>query len=98
LLPKAIAEEIVSRHVTDMRISVDFPKEQIEAMDSYAKAKDVSRAEVVRQAVAAYLRAKKKRNLNYWLKHPSFGSEKMPKGFDSVEYVRKLRAEWDHRG
>jgi hypothetical protein len=82
-----------------MRTIVDLPQEQIEALDRYAKAKGISRAAAVREAVATYLpeRKKKKRDLNYWLKHPAFGSEKRPKGFDSVEYVRKLRAEWDHR-
>jgi len=79
-----------------MRISVDFPKEQIEALDGYAKTKGISRAEAVRESVTAYLPRKKKKI--DWLKHPSFGSWKPPKGFDSVEYVRKLRAEWDHRG
>jgi len=83
-----------------MRTIVDLPKEQIEALDTYAKAKGISRAAVVREAVATYLpeKKKKKRDLNYWRNHPAFGSEKPPKGFDSVEYVRKLRAEWDHRG
>ena len=83
-----------------MRTIVDLPKEQIEALDTYAKSKGVSRAAVVREAVATYLpeKKKKKRDLNYWRNHPAFGSEKKPKGFDSVEYVRKLRAEWDHRG
>jgi Ribbon-helix-helix protein, copG family len=80
-----------------MRTIVDLPKEQIEALDTYAKAKGVSRAAVVREAVATYLPAKKKKKVSF-RDHPSFGSEKMPKGFDSVEYVRKLRAEWDHRG
>jgi len=83
-----------------MRTIVDLPREQIQALDTYAKAKGISRAAAVREAVATYLPAKKKkiRDLNYWRNHPAFGSEKMPKGFDSVEYVRKLRAEWDHRG
>ena len=53
-------------------------------------------AAVVREAVATYLPTKKKKI--DWRKHPSFGSWKPPRGFDSVEYVRKLRAEWDHRG
>ena len=78
-----------------MRTIVDLPKEQIEALDKYAKDKGISRAQAVRESVAAYLPCKKKKI--DWRKHPSFGSEKMPKGFDSVEYVRKLRAEWDHR-
>jgi hypothetical protein len=79
-----------------MRTIVDLPKEQIEALDSYAKKKGISRAAAVREAVATYLPAKKKRDLNYWLNHPAFGSWKGPK-VDSAEYVRKLRAEWDHR-
>ena len=81
-----------------MRTIVDLPKEQIEALDTYAKSKGISRAAVVREAVATYLpEKKKKKDLNYWRNHPAFGSEKMPKGFDSIEYVRKLRAEWDRR-
>lgn len=80
-----------------MRTIVDLPKEQIAALDSYAKAKGISRAAVVREAVATYLPAKKKKKISF-KDHPAFGSWKAPKGFDSVEYVRKLRAEWDHRG
>lgn len=81
-----------------MRTIVDLPREQIEALDSYAKAKGISRAAAVREAVATYLpeKKKKKRDLNYWRNHPAFGSWKGPK-VDSVEYQRKLRAEWDHR-
>jgi hypothetical protein len=89
---------VISRDDIAVRTIVDLPKEQIQALDSYAKSKGISRAAAVREAVATYLPAKKKkRDLNYWLKHPAFGSWKAPKGFDSVEYVRKLRAEWDHR-
>ena len=77
-----------------MRTIVDLPKEQIEALDTYAKSKGISRAQAVRESVAAYLpgRPKKRRSFR---EHPTFGSEKMPKNFDSVEHVRKLRAEWD---
>ena len=77
-----------------MRTIVDIPKEQIEALDNYAKEKGISRAAAVREAVATYLPAKKKKI--DWRKHPAFGSWKGPK-VDSVEYQRKLRAEWDHR-
>jgi metal-responsive CopG/Arc/MetJ family transcriptional regulator len=80
-----------------VRTIVDIPKEQIQALDTYAKSKGISRAAVVREAVATYLPEKKKKRGSF-RDHPSFGSEKMPKDFDSVEYVRKLRAEWDHRG
>jgi hypothetical protein len=77
-----------------MRTIVDLPKDQIKALDSYAKAKGISRAEAVRESVAAYL-PRKKRNFSF-RDHPAFGSWKGPK-VDSVEYVRKLRAEWKHR-
>jgi hypothetical protein len=80
-----------------MRTIVDIPKEQIEALDTYAKQKGISRAAVVREAVATYLPSKPKKKISF-RDDPSFGSWKAPKGFDSVEYVRKLRAEWDHRG
>lgn len=80
-----------------MRTIVDIPKEQIEALDNYAKSKGISRAAVVREAVATYLPRKPKKKISF-RDDPSFGSWKAPKGFDSVEYVRKLRAEWDHRG
>ena len=78
-----------------MRTIVDLPKEQIEALDTYAKAKGISRAAAVRESVAAYLPATKIKKID-WLKHPAFGSWKGPK-VDAVEYQRKLRAEWDHR-
>ena len=73
-----------------MRTIVNLPKEQIEAMDHYGKANRISRAQVVREAVAAYLpqASKKSRFEN----HPAFGSWR--KKVDSVAYVRKLRAEW----
>jgi hypothetical protein len=79
-----------------MRITIDLPEDHIEALDAYAKSKGISRSAAVRESVAAYIPAKKKK----WRSirdHPSFGSEKMPEGFDSVEYCRQLRAEWDHR-
>jgi len=80
-----------------MRTIVDLPVEQIKALDAYAKEKGISRAAAVRESVAAYIPAKKKKKIRSFRDHPFFGSEKMPKDFDSVEYVRKLRAEWDHR-
>jgi hypothetical protein len=80
-----------------MRISVDLPAKQIKTLDTYAKSKGISRAAAVREALVAYLPlAARKKKKTDWRKHPSFGSWKGPK-IDSVEYVRKLRAEWDHR-
>ena len=79
-----------------MRTIVDLPKEQIEALDSYAKTEGHF-ARRGRAGSCGDLFACQEKRRSTWRKHPAFGSEKMPKGFDSVEYVRKLRAEWDHR-
>jgi metal-responsive CopG/Arc/MetJ family transcriptional regulator len=74
-----------------MRTIVNLPPEQIEALDQYGKAHGVSRAEVVREAVAAYLPLPRKKGR--FQNHPAFGSWK--KKTDSVAHVRKLRTEWD---
>ncbi len=78
-----------------MRTIVDLPPEQIAALNAYTKAEGISRAEAVRRAVAAFVPGprKKKRSLR---DHPAVGTWP-DKNVDSVEYVRKLRAEWDHR-
>jgi len=38
-----------------MRTIVDLPEDQIKALDSIGKREDLSRTELVRRAVAAYL-------------------------------------------
>lgn len=88
---------MISRDDPTVRITIDLPREQIQALDTYAKSKGISRAAAARESVAACLPAKKTtRDINYWRNHPAFGSWKGPT-VDSVEYVRALRAEWDHR-
>lgn len=74
-----------------MRTLVNLPKEQIQALDRYRKAHKVSRAEVVRQAVAAFLPVPLGKGR--FMDHPAFGS--MKRKFDSVECIRKLRSEWN---
>jgi hypothetical protein len=78
-----------------MRTIVDLPDEQIRALDSYSKKYGVSRAEAVRRAVAMFLPKRRHRKLDF-RNHPAFGSWK-DREVDSVEYQRKLRAEWDDR-
>ncbi len=73
-----------------MRTIVNLPKDQIEALDRYREQHGVSRTEVVRQAVAAYLPVARKKGR--FRNHPAFGSWKGKT--DSVAYVRKLRSEW----
>jgi metal-responsive CopG/Arc/MetJ family transcriptional regulator len=74
-----------------MRTIVNLPKEQIQALDQYGKKHRVSRTEVVRQAVAAFLPAAAGKDR--FQDHPAFGSMKTK--VDSVKYIRRLRSEWD---
>lgn len=78
-----------------MRTIVDLPDEQIRALDAYGKKHGVSRAEAVRRAVATFLPKRRPRKLDF-RNDPAFGSWKN-RDVDSVEYQRKLRAEWDER-
>jgi hypothetical protein len=78
-----------------MRTIVDLPDEQLQALDAYSKKYGVSRAEAVLRAVAMFLPKQRRRRLDF-RSHPAFGSWK-DREVDSVEYQRKLRAEWDHR-
>jgi hypothetical protein len=73
-----------------MRTIVNLPKEQIEALDQYGRSHRISRAQVVREAVAAYLPPSPKKSR--FDRHPAFGSWRNK--VDSVAQVRKLRAEW----
>jgi Ribbon-helix-helix domain len=74
-----------------VRTIVNLPKDQIQALDRYSKKHRVSRTEVVRQAVAAFLPVAPGKGR--FAKDPAFGSLKGK--IDSVEYIRKLRSEWD---
>jgi len=78
-----------------VRTIVDLPDEQILALDAYSKKYGVSRAEAVRRAVASFLPKRRHRRVDF-RNHPAFGSWKN-RDVDSVEYQRKLRAEWDDR-
>jgi hypothetical protein len=74
-----------------MRTIVNLPKDQIQALDQYGKKHRVSRTEVVRQAVAAFLPVKG--GAGRFNNHPAFGS--MKTRVDAVKYIRELRSEWD---
>jgi hypothetical protein len=78
-----------------VRTIVDLPDEQIRALDAYSKKYGISRAEAVRRAVASFLPKRRQRRLDF-RNDPAFGSWKN-RDVDSVEYQRKLRAEWDDR-
>ena len=73
-----------------MRTIIDLPDSQIAALRELEDRKKVSRAELIRQAVAQYLGLHAKTG-------DAFGAWKIPKRrpADAVAVQRKLRAEWD---
>ena len=77
-----------------MRTIIDLPEDQIEALDELCRREKISRAEAVRRAVAQFLPGTK----SNWRNHPAVGLWRGRKSkVDSVEYVRRIRKEWEQR-
>lgn len=70
-----------------MRTLVDIPDRQIEELIRISKAEKVSRAEIIRQAVAAFIEMKKPDTVE------AFGLWK-ERGTDGLTYQERLRSEW----
>jgi hypothetical protein len=71
-----------------MRTLVDIPDGELKDLNALSELRKVSRAELIRQAVAGFL-AQNKAGLE-----TSFGLWKR-RGGDGVEYQEKLRREWE---
>ena len=71
-----------------MRTLVDIPANELEQLTTLSRARKVSRAELIRQAVTGYL-AENRAGLE-----DSFGMWKK-RGVGGVEYQEKLRREWE---
>jgi metal-responsive CopG/Arc/MetJ family transcriptional regulator len=75
-------------YIKGMRVLVDIPKPQLDALTEIGRRKGVSRAEVIRTAVDQYLAAARKDVIDdafgLWKDHPE----------DGVAYQRRLREEW----
>ena len=71
-----------------MRALVDIPQQQIEALAAVCKTRKLSRAEAIRQAIAAYLANNK----------PPAGGEAFglwgERKRDGLAYQKRVRAEW----
>lgn len=70
-----------------MRTLVDIPDRQLEELIRISKAEKVSRAEIIRQAVAAFIEMKKPDTVEafgLWKEH----------GADGLTYQEQLRSEW----
>jgi hypothetical protein len=70
-----------------MRTLVDIPEPQLSKLTAIGKARKLSRAEVIRQAIATYIAAQPVRPEDI-----AFGIWEGDE--DGVEYQRRLRAEW----
>jgi metal-responsive CopG/Arc/MetJ family transcriptional regulator len=70
-----------------MRTLVDIPDRQIDDLKSICDARNVSRAEVIRQAISAYIESNRPSTVE------AFGLWKGRK-LDGLAYQKKLRAEW----
>lgn len=70
-----------------MRTLVDIPDRQIEELVRISKAEKVSRAEIIRQAIAAFIEMKKPATVE------AFGHWKTHE-VDGLTYQEQLRSEW----
>ena len=71
-----------------MRMLVDLPETELEHLNALSRARHVSRAELIRQAVSGYLeqnRAGLEDSFGLWKK----------KAVDGVKYQERLRSEWE---
>jgi hypothetical protein len=78
-----------------MRTLVDIPESSLEALNSMAKAKKVSRAELVREAISAYLELHDKKRTGEGIER--FAGLWGADFEDGLAYQQRLRAEWDDR-
>ncbi len=77
--------------MTDLRTIIDFPDDQLKALGEICAEKKVSRAAVIRQAVAGYIQQSKSGKGEH-----AFGLLKTKK-INALKYEEKLRADWDNR-
>lgn len=70
-----------------MRTLIDIPEPQLSKLTAISKARKLSRAEVIRQAITTYIAAQPVRPEDV-----AFGV--WDDGKDGVEYQRRLRDEW----
>lgn len=75
-----------------MRTIIDLPEENIKALDLLAKRAKLSRAELIRRAVTAFIETE---TLNQAISHDIFGLYADIFTQDALEIEKNLRTEWD---
>lgn len=71
-----------------MRTIIEIPDEQIPVVAKQCRRESISRAELIRRAIALYLRQRGQQSAEI------FGLWK-DRGLDGIEFQHRLRAEWD---
>jgi len=74
-----------------MRTLVDIPDGELYALDSLSKSRSLSRAELVRQAIRAFIAANPAEP-----KRDGFGLWAHKKR-DGLKYQQEIRSEWDRK-
>jgi len=77
-----------------MRTIIDLSPHQLEALDAYRGSRGISRAEAIRQAVAAFLPNSEGARRDFHC-DPAFGSSRTSRREDPLRFVRRLRDEWE---
>lgn len=70
-----------------MRTLVDIPEQQLKELNAICEAEKMSRAEVIRQAIAAYLERKKAGRVDAF----SLWKDRQ---VDGLAYQEQMRSEW----
>jgi hypothetical protein len=82
-----IYDAYITYREDSMRALVDIPDRQIKELTRISKAEKVSRAEIIRQAIAAFIEMKNSGTVE------AFGLWK-EREIDNVTYQEQLRSEW----
>ena len=77
--------------MTPVRTIIDVPADQLERLDAYCRAEGISRAEAIRRAVDAHVRAPRPNA-------PAAFGLWAGRRIDGVTYERALRREWSRGG
>lgn len=73
-----------------MRTIIEVPNKVIEDLDRVSRLQKRSRAALIREAIAEYLK-----NKSLPASDSAFGLWKKNKGSDGLEYQESIRSEWD---
>jgi hypothetical protein len=90
--------DVYIRGVKFMRTLIDIPEQQLKELQAICSARQISRAEAVRQAVAAFVaqnRLSREAAFGAWKnQNIRLPGESEPLPQDGLAYQKRLRSEW----